>query len=339
MKAVRFVEVGKPLEVTEVEKPSAGPGGLVFRVKACGICGSDLHAVEVPGLLQKGSVLGHEYAGEVVEVGPGSDGWEVGDRLVALPARPCGECAMCQAGRYAECTQIISQGFDLRMLGAFAEYSTCMAGLAIKLTDKLDDHAAATIEPLAVGFNAWKTAQVEPGASVLIIGAGVIGLAMVKWARFFGAGDIAVSEVVPTRLERARGVGAEILINAKETPDPVAEFARQTGRQPSVIFECVGRPMIGKLIETAPPFSHLVMVGTGMQPEAFTVLSAAMKRLRMSYPFAYVPGDFHFVQRMLTAGRITADGLVTKTVSLDETPAIFEALGKPNDHGKVLVTP
>ncbi len=339
MKAVQFIEVGKPLEVTEVEKPTAGPGGLVFRVKACGICGSDLHAVEVPGLLQKGSVLGHEYAGEVVEVGPGSDGWEVGDRLVALPARPCGECAMCQAECYAECTQIILQGFDIRMPGAFAEYSTCMAGLAIKLTDKLDDHAAATIEPLAVSFNAWKTAAVEPGASLLIVGAGVIGLAMVKWARFFGAGDIAVSEMVPTRLERARGVGAEILIDAKATPDPVAEFARQTGRKPSVIFECVGRPMIAKLIEIAPPFSHLVMVGTGMQPEGFTVLSAAMKRLRMSYPFAYVPGDFHFVQRMLTAGRITADGLVTRTVSLDETPAIFEALGKPNDHGKVLVTP
>ena len=90
MKALQFVEVGKPLQIAEVPKTSADPGGLVFKVKACGICASDLHAVEVPGLLQPGNVLGHEYCGEVVEVGPGIEGWKVGDRLVALPAKPCG---------------------------------------------------------------------------------------------------------------------------------------------------------------------------------------------------------------------------------------------------------
>ena len=272
-------------------------------------------------MLQPGNVLGHEYSGEVVEIGPGVTGWSIGDRLTAVPARPCGVCPECSAGLYSQCSQIIPQGFDPRMPGAYAEYSTCMAGLAIKVADNISDHDAATIEPLAVGLNAWRTAHVETGASVLIIGAGVIGLAVAKWAKFFGVGDLAISEMVPARMERARAIGADLVIDASQHDDPVREFERQTGRKPTVIFECVGRPMIAKLIAIAPSYAHLVLVGTSFQPENFTVLSAALKRLRMSFPFAYVPADFHFVQRMLTAGRLDVQGLVTQTVSLDDASA------------------
>jgi len=339
MKAVEFLEVGKALRIAEVAKPSVGPGDLVFKVKACGICASDLHAVEVPGLLQSGNVLGHEYAGEVVEVGPGVEGWQVGDRLIALPGKPCGTCAACLAGRATECGEVIMQGFDTRMPGAYAEYSSCMAALAMKISDTVSDQAAATIEPLAVGLGAWKAANVAAGASVLIVGAGIIGLAVAKWARFFGAGDIGISEIVPARLERARSVGAGVVIDAANFNDPVAEYERRTGRKPSVIFECVGRPIIASLIEMAPRNAHLVLVGTGMQAENFTVVSAALKRLRMTFPLAYELDDFPFVHRMLADGRISVDGLVTATVSLDEAPAMFEQLGKPNDHCKVLITP
>ena len=339
MKAVEFLEVGKALRIAEVAKPVVGPGDLVFKVKACGICASDLHAVEVPGLLQPGNVLGHEYAGEVIEVGQGVEGWQVGDRLIALPGKPCGKCAACLAGRAAECGDVIMQGFDTRMPGAYAEYSSCMAALAMKISDTVSDQAAATIEPLAVGLGAWKAASVAPGASVLIIGAGIIGLAVAKWAKFFGAGDIGVSEIVPARLARARSVGAGVVIDAAKFTDPVAEFERLTGRKPTVIFECVGRPMLASLIEMAPRNAHLVLVGTGMQPENFTVVSAALKRLRMSFPLDYEPEDFPFVHHMLADGRISVDGLVTATVSLDEAPAMFEQLGRPNDHCKVLITP
>ena len=176
MKALQFQGVGEPLRLGEVARPVAEPGGLVFRVKACGICASDLHAAEVPGLLQFGNVLGHEYAGTVVEVGPGVQGWRVGDRLVALPAKPCGACPACLAGAPQACSQIVAQGFDPRMPGAYAEYATCMAGLAMKLPDGLSDNDAATIEPLAVGLGAWKAANVPLGADVLIVGAGIIGL-------------------------------------------------------------------------------------------------------------------------------------------------------------------
>ena len=339
MKAAQFVRVGQPLTLAELPMPLAEPGGLVFKVKACGICASDLHAAEVPGLLQRGNVLGHEYVGEVTDVGAGVSGWQKGDRLVALPAKPCGGCPACLAGRAGECIQIVRQGFDLEMPGAYAEFSTCLAALATKIGPGLKDVEAALIEPLAVGLGAWRTAMVTPGSSVLIIGAGIIGLAIATWAEFFGAGDIGVSELVPARIERARRLGLGFVIDAAASSDPVLAYEAQTGRKPSVIFECVGRPMIAQLIAMAPSRAHLVMTGTGMQSENFTVVSAALKQLRMSFPLAYEPADFTFVERMLSAGRISVEGLVTATVKLEETPAMFELLGKPNDHCKVLIKP
>ena len=339
MRAAQFIEVGQPLRLTEGDKPTAEAGGLVFKVKACGICASDLHAAEVPGLLQHGNGLGHEYVGEVIEIGAGVEGWRVGDRLVALPAKPCGSCAACQAGRASECSQIVMQGFDPRMPGAYAEYATCMAGLATKVTSELSDDSAAMIEPMSVGLGAWKAANVAAGASVLIVGAGVIGLAIAKWAHFFGAGDVGISELVPARIARAQQQGIDVVIDAAKHPDAVAAYALQTGRKPSVIFECVGRPMIAQLIEMAPPNAHLVLTGTGMQAENFTVVSAALKRLRMTFPLAYEPADFAFVNRMLASRRISVEGLVTATVGLDEVASMFQSLGKSNDHCKVLITP
>jgi (R,R)-butanediol dehydrogenase/meso-butanediol dehydrogenase/diacetyl reductase len=318
--------------------PSAGPGVLVFKVRACGICASDMHAAEV-GLCPEGTVLGHEYAGEVVDVGAGVSDWKIGDRLVALPGRPCGSCAACLDSRYHQCANFVLQGFDPRMQGAYAEYSTAMAAMAMKIPASLDDRDAATIEPLAVGLGACRAAAVPAGASVLVVGAGIIGLAVAKWARFFGAGDVGISEMVPARIRRARDMGVGVVIDASTCSNPVAEFERQTGRPPSVIFECVGRPMLHRLIEMAPANSQLVLVGTGMQTEQFTVLSAAMKRLRMTFVIGYEPADFPFVLRMLAAGRISVDGLVTATVALADTPAMFAKLQQPNDHCKVLIRP
>jgi (R,R)-butanediol dehydrogenase/meso-butanediol dehydrogenase/diacetyl reductase len=326
------------LQIEAAPRPCAEPGGLVFKVGACGICASDLHAAET-GLCPEGVVFGHEYAGEVVEVGAGVSGWEVGDRMVALPGKPCGICAACQATRYAECASFILQGFDLRMPGAYAEYSVAMAGLAMKIPASLPYRDAATIEPLAVGLGAWRSAGVPAGASVLVVGAGIIGLAVTRWARFFGAGDVGICELVPVRLERARKMGVDVVIDASQCDDPVAEYQRQTGRAPTVIFECVGRPIVHALIEMAPVGAQLVLVGTGMQPEQFTVLSAAMKRLRMTFVLGYEPADFPFVLRMLEQARIGVEGLVTATVGLDEIPAMFAKLQKPNEHCKVLITP
>jgi len=338
MKAAVYQGVGLPLKIVETARPTTQPGELTFKVKACGICASDLHAAE-NGIIAPGIVLGHEYAGEVTAVGAGVSGWQVGDRLTALPLKPCGICASCRAGRLFECSNLIVQGFNLALPGAYAEYATCLATLALKLPAGLDDRDAAVIEPLAVGLGACRTAGLPLGARVLVVGAGIVGLAVAKWARFFGASVVAVSEIQPVRTERARSMGVDLVIDAGQCSNPVAEFEKQAGHPPEVIFECVGRPIIHKLIEMAPTNAHLVLVGAGMQLEQFSVFSAARKRLRMSFVMGYEPADFPFTLKMLEAGRITTGQLVTRYVGLDEVPAIFEALQNPNDHCKVLITP
>jgi (R,R)-butanediol dehydrogenase/meso-butanediol dehydrogenase/diacetyl reductase len=338
MKAAVYKGPTHPLHVEELATPSAGPGELVFKVGACGICASDLHAAET-GLCPEGVIFGHEFAGQVVGVGPGVTDWREGDRMIALPARPCGTCPACQAGKIIECTGLLLQGFDPRVPGAYAEYSTALAALSIRIPPELDYRDAAIVEPLSVGLGAWKSAAVPAGASVLVVGAGVIGLSVAKWARFFGAGDVGISERVPARIERAKQAGVDLVIDASQFENPVAEYEKRTGRAPSVIFECVGRPLLDKLIEMAPIGAQLVLVGTGMEPEHFTVLSAAMKRLRMTFTLAYEPTDFPFVLRMLAAGRIDVRGLVTGTVGLEALPEMFARMQKPNDHCKVLVTP
>ena len=314
MKALVFDAAHAPLRIAECPVPEAGPGDLLIKVDACGICTSDLHAAETDGLLQPGNILGHEYTGTVVATGSNVSGWKIGDRLVALPGKACGHCAPCQAGGAVDCVDFVMQGFDPRMSGAYANYTLCSAALSFPIADSLDRKSAAVVEPMAVGLGAWKTAGVAHGAHVLVIGAGVIGLAVAKWARFFGAASVGVSERVPVRLERARSVGVDVVIDATAHSDPVAEYRKHTGHAPSVIFECVGRPMIAQLIEMAAPHTQLVLVGTGMQAEQFTVLSAAMKRLKMSFVLGYEPADFPFVLQMLGNGRITVDELVTATV-------------------------
>ncbi|BBQ01732.1 Zn-dependent alcohol dehydrogenase (plasmid) [Burkholderia sp. SFA1] len=338
MKVIAFESIDKPLRLAELPVPAPAADSLTVRVHACGICGSDLHAAQTPGMLREGSVLGHEFAGEVVEVGAdaGAD-WRTGDRIVALPLRACGTCAPCRDGRQASCEAPATQGFNPALPGAYAEYASCQAVMAMKIPDTMSYDEAAMIEPFAVALNAYKMAKVPPGADVLIVGAGVIGLAIATWARFFGAGDIAISDLVPERLARARDAGAAILIDASNVADPVAELRRATGRPPMFIFECVGRPILQKLINMAPPKAHLVIAGACLEPEKVSVLSATIKRLRVSFAFTYEREDFEFSLRMLADGRIRATPFISSVIGLDEVPATFEALKKPNTHCKVMI--
>lgn len=291
-------------------------------------------------MLQMGQIMGHECAGEVVEVGPGVSGdWKIGDRLLSLPMKICGTCSACLAGDWTQCDSGIIQGYDLRYQGAYAEYAPSLASLAMKIPAVLNFQDAAVIEPLAVGLVAYRAAMLAPGADVLIIGAGVIGLAIACWARFFGAGSVAVSEVVSARIERAHKLDIDIVIDATTCDNPVAEFEKITGRKTTVIFECIGRPVIQKLIDMAPSNSHLVIVGAGMQPEQVTPITATLKRLRMTFTLGYDPADITFVMSMLVAGRISASSLVSGSTRLDELPEMFATLQKSNDHCKVLIIP
>lgn len=340
MKAAVFNEIGKPLEIKDVEKPQAGPGELLIKVEACGICGSDLHAIHAPGFLSTGQILGHEYAGEVVEIGPGAVGdWQLGDRVTAIGGKICGTCVACQRGEYIECPDLVLQGYDQRMQGAFTEYVTCFSPFAVKLPDNVSLRDAASAEPLNVGLAAWRLGAVPTGGSVMIVGAGPIGLSLIKWARFFGARDIVVSEMAPARMELAKEVGATLVIDASKEENPFAAMEKAIGRRASVVFECVGRPLFEKLVSQMPYKAHLVMCGTGLEQENFTVFNTSRKAPQVSFLLGSDLDDFKFVIEMLANGRMSVAPLCSGEIGLDQVPEMFEELQQPNQHCKVVVTP
>lgn len=340
MKAAVFREIGQPLRVESVPDPQPGRSELVVKVDYCGICGTDLHATR-PGLTSacSGRILGHEFVGEIVEVGPAAEGgWQRGERVCAMPFIGCGRCLPCAAGRFFECMHKKVSGVDAQ--GGFAEYVATGCRETLRLPDTLDLRAAALIEPLAVGIHAVRIARVPAGARVLVIGAGPIGLTTALWCRFFGARDVVVSERIASRAALAKQMGATHVLQA----DPGAgaegllqQYLDAAGAPPDVIFECVGAPgLLQQCIEMAAFGSRIVPVGVCEQPDSIMPFFGLVKELQIRFAMAYNREDFETCIAMLGAGRIDVSPMVTDIVSLDDLPDAFEALRTPSHQCKVL---
>ncbi len=339
MRAAVFREVGEALRVEEIPRPRPGPSELIVKVRSCGICGSDLHVAGLPPGLPKGTVMGHEFAGEVAEVGAGvASGFAVGDRVTALPCISCGSCSFCLSGDVMRCPQMRNIGLG-QSPGAFAEYIRVGCNETLALPDAVDYRTAALVEPLAVGLHAVKTAQLEAGQDVLILGAGPIGLSVALWARFFGSRSVWVSEPSASRRARAAAFGATAVLDASE--QHVAEaFAEQTGAPPSLIFECVGAPgMLARCIGLAAQRGRVVVAGVCLQPDTLLPVLATLKEIQLTFVLAYRKQDFQLSLDMLANGRIHAADMVTRVVDLPGLPAAFEDLSTPGDQCKVLLEP
>jgi (R,R)-butanediol dehydrogenase/meso-butanediol dehydrogenase/diacetyl reductase len=340
MKAAVFKEVGQPLAIETVADPVPREDGLVMKVGYCGICGTDLHATR-EGLTTAccGQILGHEYVGEIVEVGPRADGnWQVGDRVCAMPFLACGHCPACATGRFFECQAKQVPGVDAP--GGFAEYVNTGSRETLLLPENLELERAALIEPLAVGIHAVRVADLKAGSRVMVIGAGPIGLTVALWARFFGAREVVVSEMASTRAELAKNMGATAVIQ----PDPAADaealltqFSDVAGGPPDIIFECVGAPgLLQQCIEMAPQRGKIIPVGVCEQPDAIMPFLGLIKELQIQFAIAYTRDDFETCMAMLGEGRIDISPMVTDVVSLEELPEAFEALRTPSHQCKVL---
>jgi (R,R)-butanediol dehydrogenase/meso-butanediol dehydrogenase/diacetyl reductase len=339
MKAAVFHAPGKPLTIEDVPDPQATGSDLVLQVKGCGICGSDLHAADQPPGLPTGTVMGHEFAGEVVEVGPDVRGkWKVGDRVVAQPFIGCGRCQHCLAGDGVRCLEMKATGLG-GVPGAYAEYVRVGDAESLRLPDSVGWHGGALVEPLSVGLHAVNEAALAPGENVLVVGAGPIGLATALWARFQGARSVVVSEKAAGRLALAEKFGATATIDASKEMVATA-FAKEAGGPPDVIFECVGVPgMIQQCVGLAPARGRVVVVGVCMQPDTFFPGMAIIKEVTLKFVVAYRNSDFRLTIDMLDAERITGEGMVTDVVSLDSFADAFEALKKPTTQCKVMLEP
>ena len=345
MKAAVFKKPGALLAIEQVADPEPGPNELVLKVKACGICGTDLHWSK--GIdptagwrhLAPGSVMGHEFSGEIVELGKStSRDYRVGDRVVAQPFIGCGNCIPCRAGRSYRCS-IVATRASPELTGAYAEYTSVGEAETLKLPDNVTFHAGALVEPLAVGLNAVKRAGLEANNSVLVIGAGPVGLSVALWCRFFGARDVIVSDLVEARATRCVEFGATAAIDATKE-DVHTRFQQIAGRPPAVVFDCVGVPGSLQLsIDQAPADAHLVVVGLCMAQDAFFPAKAIVKELHITFAFVYSKADFMFVIDMLCSERIPVDALVTSVVGLDDFPNKFEAMRIPSADLKVMLEP
>src|SRR5438067_1486388 len=232
------------LAVEEVERPRPGPGQVLARVRACGVCGSDLHfarfgaelvaearagnfALGATIDLEAGVVMGHEFMAEVVEAGPGVEGWAPGTRVTSVPAlidpsMPNGSHAI---------------GYS-HYPGAYGEYIVMSAPLLLRVPENVPDHVAATTEPCAVGLHAVRMAKLQPGERALIIGAGPIGLMTLLWLKQAGVQQVTVSEYAAPRRELAARLGANRVLNPAD--EDVAQRLEAEGGAPEVVFECVG---------------------------------------------------------------------------------------------------
>jgi (R,R)-butanediol dehydrogenase/meso-butanediol dehydrogenase/diacetyl reductase len=344
MKAAVFDAPGKPLRVENVADPAAGEHDLIIAVSACGICGSDLHIAEVDGskgipALPHGAVMGHEFAGTVMDGGKAvRDAWPSGTRVTALPTLGCGRCAACLAGAGSRCATGMPIGLGAAP-GAYAEFLRVRAHETLLVPENVDDRHAATVEPLAVGLRAVRAAGLERGDNVLVIGAGPIGLAVAAWSKFFGARRVAVSDLVASRLAIAEQMGATDVIDAG-APDAAARIAALGVGGPRVVFECVGLPGMQQLaINYASVDGRVVVVGVCMDVDRIMPIAALMKELTVKYVLRYVRADFALSLDMLAAGRIVTTPMITGSVGFAALPEMFEKLKTSKTESKVIFEP
>lgn len=337
MKAAIYHEPGKPLTIERVNDPTPGATDIVMKVHSCGICGTDLHMTEDHGpefTLPKGGTPGHEYAGEVIEVGKDVKRFRVGDRICAQPFAGCGSCASCRAGQPFFCHQKQSFG------AGFAEYALVGEQTAVKLHDHLTYDDGALVEPLAVGLHGATLANIARGDNVLVLGAGPIGLATAYFARRLGAGKVVVSATSRRREQYALALGADSFL-VPEADQTLMEAAMQElGGMPDVVLECAGvTGCLDQAINAVKPHGTVIYMGFCTAPDPILPATIMFKEITLKGSNCYTIAEYAKVADILANGSLEPRRMITQNISLDQVPDVFESLRGANNQCKVQVNP
>ena len=323
------------MAVIDVPEPRAGAGEVVLKVHDCGICGSDLHAVQYGLGMKPDTVMGHEFCGEIHELGAGVTGFRKGDRVTALPFISCGECERCRRDDGMHCER--TRGLGLGQLpGGYAEYVMCGAASILKLPDNVSSREGALVEPLSVGLHGVNRANLRSGMGVVVMGAGPIGLSAAIWAIAKGA-TVVVSELASGRKDLALRLGAAAVVNPQEE-NPARKVAELTGRPPEVVFECIGvKSTLGAAIDMVGLHGRVVVLGACMEPDLINPLASIFKEIGIEFIVGYNRAEFSETIAALASGKIDAKPMITDVVAIDQVPRMFEALKNPGARAKVMV--
>lgn len=334
----------KHLSLADLPDPVPGAGEVLVRVAACGICGSDVHGYDgSTGRRIPPIVMGHEAAGVVAAVGEGVAGYRVGDRVTFDSTVYCGECEYCRRGEVNLCDrrQVVGVSCgDYRRAGAFAEYVAVPERILYRLPDGLSFSDAAMLEAVSVAIHAVRVAEVKGGETALVIGAGMIGLLILQAAKASGCSRVFVADVDPTRLELARSLGADVVIDSSRESLAVRIDELTAGRGVDVALEAVGRTeTVVAAIEATRKGGTVVLVGN-IAPEVTIPLQKVVTRQIRLQGSCASAGEYLQAMQWMAEGRIKVAPLITAVAPLDEGPAWFARLhAREPDLMKVVLDP
>ncbi|BBY81622.1 zinc-binding dehydrogenase [Mycolicibacterium pulveris] len=325
----------------DVPEPVPGPGQVLVGVKACGICGSDLHfakhgndmvklSAEMTGLpggdgamrldLSRDVYLGHEFSAEVLEAGPDTEAPAPGTIITSVPA-------------LLTSTGVEPIVYSNTTIGGYAERMLLSAPLLLTVPNGLDPRHAAFTEPMAVGLHAVNKSAISRGETALVLGCGPVGIAIIAALRHRGVEHIVAADFSLKRRELSQTMGAhETLDPAQGSPFEVAT--------PAVVFEAVGMPgILNDVLRRAPAGARVVVAGVCMEPDTVVPFFGTAKEISVQFVFAYDFDEFGESLRAIAEGEIDVAPLITGEVDLAGVSAAFDDLAHPDQHCKVLVTP
>lgn len=321
MKASRFLG-NKTFAVADLPTPHAGPGELVLRNQVCGVCGTDVHIYHgEPGSADVNPpvVLGHEYSGEVVEVGEGVTGFAVGDHVTVDPNIYCGHCAYCQNGKKQLCPSM--EAIGVTRDGGFAQYSRIPASQAFKLEPTVPWETAAMAEPLACCLHGIDLAGIQVGDKVCVVGGGAIGLLMVQLAKLSGASQIVLSEPNEKRRQVGLQVGANAALDPTR-PDAQEAFAQVLGGGANVVIECVGNvPAVKSAFQFAGKGATVLLFSVPKVDATFDLPLFDVYKKELTIKGSFVNPDTHArAVALINSGKVDFDPIITHRFTLDQLP-------------------
>jgi L-iditol 2-dehydrogenase len=334
----RVVVTPSGVQVVEAARPSPGPGEVRVRMIVAGVCGSDTHALRGrhPNVTPPYHP-GHEVVGIVSATAPEVTSVEVGQRVTIEPDLPCWACKQCTAGRQNLCENLgfFGCGDDQ---GGMADWFTIDARRLHAVPDRLDDTAAALIEPLATPVHAARLAGGLKDRTVAILGAGTIGLLTLRVARAQGARRIVMTARSAFSRQRAKTFGADAVVNAA-APDAADLVRAELGESADVAFDCVAeQSTVLQALAMTDKGGTVVVVGVPAGDVRVPLALLQDSQLRIQGSATYLPEDFRDAMALLTSGVVSGQDFVTAVRPLSEAAAAFDD-AESGHHIKVLLTP